>query len=127
VETKIIIDFLMSFFFLFKAQIEEAKIIDDKVTGIVGWEDEEDRQDFSWTIVANWILLPKAKLLCDYLNDNNLVNGDFVIISEEELISRLIISNWNKEDAMSCIDFLFSIEVKMIDDNKETDSFFLHF
>jgi hypothetical protein len=126
-ENQIIIDFLKSFFSLFKAQIEKFKFVDNKIIGIVGWAGEEDKQDFIWAIVANQFLLVNAKLLCDYLNNNNLVKGDLVIISEQELILRLIILGWNKEDIRISIDFLFSVGVKMLDNGEETDSFFLHF
>ena len=66
-------------------------------------------------------------MLCDYLYNHNLINGDGVIISEIELLSKLMSVGWNKNDAKKSIDYLCSIDVKMLDNNEETDSFFIHF
>ncbi len=123
---QMIIEFLKAYFNLFKAQVLEFTSVDNKIIGTVGWFNEEDKQDFIATFSDDF-LLPNATLLCKFLNDNNLIMGDLVTISERELISKLIISGWSNGDATNAIDFLFSFEVKMVDDGIESDSFFLHF
>lgn len=120
------VQFLTSFFLLFKASIQEYKIFDNKISGIVGWDNEDDKQAFCWSF-KNEKIFPKVKLLCDYLYGHNLIDGDSIIISEIELLSKLISDGWNENDAKKCIDYLCSIDVKMLDDNEETDSFFIHF
>ena len=40
------VQFLTSFFLLLKASIEEYKIFDNKISGIVGWDNEDDKQAF---------------------------------------------------------------------------------
>lgn len=112
---------------LFKAKIEEYRIVDDKVIGVVGWADEEDKQTFIWKNTSNYSQSADAKLLCDYLNDANLVNGDVIIITEEKLLLKLKAEGWSSTVANNALRVLLSIKVKMLDDGEETDSFFLHF
>ena len=71
-------------------------------------------------------LLPHAKLLCDYLYINNLMEGDRIVISEYTLLSNLNNSGWKMSDAKKTVDYLLSFEIKMVDDGEETDSFFIH-
>jgi hypothetical protein len=123
----ILIDFLKSFFLLFNAEIIRFEVSGDDITGAVGWVDEEDQQDFSLSFSPHNASYINAKLLCDYLNFNNLVNGDSIIISEPELKLKLSNSGWSNSNVEDAINFLFSFEVKMFDDDKESDSFFLHF
>lgn len=126
-EKKLIIAFLRAFFNLFKANIEDYKIVEKKVIGIVGWLNEEDKQNFVLKIDFDISSLIKAKLLCDFLLENDLINGDTVIVSENDLILKLINNEWIEIDAKESINFLCSFDVKMVDDGEETDSFYIHF
>lgn len=121
-----IIQFLTSFFLLFEATVQEYKIFDNEISGIISWDNEDDKQAFRWSFKDEKIF-PKIKLLCDYLHGHNLINGDKVTISEIELLSQLIRVGWNENNAKKSIEYLCSIDVKMLDDNEETDSFFIHF
>jgi len=120
-------NFLKSFFRLFNAKIEKYQVIDKMIFGTVGWIEEDDKQDFVLNCNFENIPFAKAELLCDYLNKENLLNGDSIIISERELMAKLLTGGWNENVFKSTIDFLCSFEVKMLDDNEETDSFFIHF
>lgn len=121
------LDFLGSFFRLFDATIKKYYLTDNKIFGTVGWNGEEETQDFCWSIESDNDFLLNTKVLCDYLVDNSLVQGDRIIVSEDELLSKLIRSGWTNNKGVQAIDHLSSIEVKMVDDGVETDSFFIHF
>jgi hypothetical protein len=126
-EQILLIEFLKSFFFLFKAKVEEYKIFDKNIYGIVGWHNEDDKQKFVFKNEYDVLLLSKARILCDYLSARNLINGDKITITEIELIQQLNKNGWNEIEAKDAINFLCEFDVKMIDDEEETDSFFVHF
>ncbi len=126
-KNKSLMKFLASFFQLFKAKIEKYSIDNNTVYGTVGWENEEDKQTFSWNFENEDSKLITTILLCDFLNSKHLVNGDRFIISEEDLVAQLTDANWLEEEARKAINQLCSIEVDMIDDGEKTDSFFIHF
>jgi hypothetical protein len=126
-EKQLIIDFLKAFFNLFNASIEDFKIVEKKVFGIVGWLNEEDKQSFVLKIDFDISSLIRAKLLCDFLLENDLINGDKIIVSENDLILKLTNNEWIEIDAKETINFLCSFDVKMVDEGEETDSFYIHF
>ena len=123
----LLIQFLTSFFRIFKADIKGYQLAGNVVCGEVGWVDDDEKQAYRWTMDERFnALLPHAILLCDYLNNNNLVEGDRIVISEATLLSNLCNSGWEMSDAKKAIDYLLSFEIKMVDDGEETDSFFIH-
>ena len=126
-EQTLLIEFLKSFFILFKAKIEEHTILDRNIFGVISWDNEAGKQKFVFKNLFDFLLLSKTKSLCDYLSEQNLINGDQIIISESELIQKLNKSGWNETDAKEAINCLCDLDVKMIDDGEETDSFFVHF
>ncbi len=126
-EEQLIIDFLQSFFNLFKARIEEYKISDNKIFGILGWLNEDDKQNFILKTNFDIFFIFKAKLLCDYLLENNFIDGDKIVVSESDLVLRLIKDGWKENEANEAINFLCSFDVKMVDEGEETDSFYIHF
>jgi len=125
-EQTVVIGFLKSFFILFRAKIEEYEVANKKVFGTVGWLNEEDKQDFVFNIDFDISILGKVKLLCDFLNKKKLVDGDRIIVSENDLLEMLEKEDWTVIDAKDTINCLYSLEVKMLDQGEETDSFFLH-
>lgn len=127
VNNNIIHNVLSSFFALFNAYIYEYRIIDKKVFGNIGWKDEDEKQGFSWVIELEESILIKIMLLCDYLLKHNLTDGDKITIAESELKIKLLELGWNIDEAQGNINYLCFMEIKMIDDGEETDSFFLHF
>jgi hypothetical protein len=98
-----------------------------KVLGNIEWKDDNETQDFSWIVELEESALNKLKLLCEFLIDYNLTIGDKIIISESELQKRLIGLGWDISESQKNIDNLLSVEIKMVDDGEETDSFFIHF
>ena len=123
----IIYKFLSSYFALFNALINEFRVDDRKVLGSIVWKDEVEKQDISWEIELEETILIKVALLCDYLVRYHLILGDKIIVTENELKTKLNELGWDLNEAQEYINYLCSIEVKMVDEGEETDSFFVHF
>jgi len=123
----VVYEFLSSFFNIFHARIKDCSFGDEKIEGTINWDDCEEIQKFSWKIRPEKELLDKSKRLCKFLTKFNLTNGDKILISGDELKDKMIQDGWNSDDAEKSIDYLCSMEVKMIDVDEETDSFFVHF
>jgi hypothetical protein len=121
------INFLQSFFKLFRASIENVVIEGKSFTGIVKWENDEGAQAFSWDIPEIIDGFDHTIELMDYLSANNLINIDKISISKDSLTSKLKGIGWTSLKINNSIDYLCSITVPMVDDGKRTDSFFIHF
>lgn len=120
-------NFLKSFFGIFDATLDKCRIHDNIVFGNIRWNDDHESQDFSWKNNVEKSDLIKSTLLCEYLTDNKLMHMDKIMISKSELEKRLVESGWSFSDAQDSIDDLLSLELRMVDDGIETDSFFVHF
>lgn len=119
--------FLASFFALLGAYVKEYRIEGNKVLGTVIWKGEEDEQNFSWVVDFGESVLLKMNLLCELLIKHNLIDGDKIIIQPSELKMLLQNKGWDKNEAEDAVHNLSSVNIKMIDDGEETDSFFVHF
>tara|TARA_B110000259_G_C13964640_1_gene382121 strand:- start:141 stop:521 length:381 start_codon:yes stop_codon:yes gene_type:complete len=119
--------FLNSFFNLFEAKAEITKIDNKSIYGILNWENEDDTQDFKWSNDFDDKTLSILKDFCDFLLENQLTKGDKIIVSEDILKEKLIGAGWSNDKTKKGIDSLMSLEVKMVDEGEETDSFFIHF
>lgn len=119
--------FLSSFFAVLNAKIVECSIEENKVKGIVGWNEEDNTQSFSWVILYDEFDLSAMTQLCVFLTQQKLVRGDKILISPFELNTLLCRNGWDKAAADMTIEKICSIDIKMIDDGEETDSFFIHF
>lgn len=126
-EEVVVIKFLKSFFNLFNAKIENYKIVDKGIFGTVCWLNEDEGQDFYFKEKFHPSVLYNVMVLCDFIFENKLVDGDRIIISETEMLQKLKYQKWNEEEAKEAINNLCDIEVKMLDEGEETDSFFIHF
>ena len=63
----------------------------------------------------------------DILKKNEWLHNDKVIISKQDVANYLKYMGWENVDINTTFLFLFSLKIKMVDDGKETDSFFIHF
>lgn len=120
------VEYLKAFLRLFEARVTSYSILTNGISGRVEWPDDEDTQDVLWSIDLDSGLPEGATEVCEYLAEHNLVDGDVVIISEEELLRRLVLAGWSQNVAVKAVDYLFSTDVSMIDEGVATDSFFLH-
>lgn len=123
--------FLDSFFKMMDLFILSFGKINGSVFGIVtgiGTDIHEfwQHQNFYWLIDKNESELSDLIVLCQFINENSLINGDKIIVSENELLVRIKELGWDNDRCQKVVDDLFSIEVNMIDDGEKTDSFFVH-
>ncbi len=121
------IKFLESYFSLFEAIINTYSFVNDLVIGSILWLDNSDIQEFKWEKVISEKDALSLSEICSFIKNNHYSLNDRIIITEEQLLEELLKSKWKKKEAKTLINLLLDIEVKMIDDGEETDSFFLHF
>jgi len=119
------INFLKCFASLFDAEFKLDKLNNHIYIGEFIWP--EDTQKIKWENNLNLNEIDILINLCEYLKENQLIKTDKILLNPPELINSLIKEGWEKDDALKAIKNLTEIEVKMIDDNEETDSFFIHF
>lgn len=123
-------EFLKEYFAFFGAEILNINILGAEVRGFLLWDDEEDDdcQEFVWYIDFNHleINLTKVSEFCSELKKRRFIDGDKIIKNEETIFASLTANGWNKCEIESSLDFLYSFEIKMIDNGVETDSFFIH-
>lgn len=126
-EIKSYLKFLEQYFSLFDAVIEEYSLTDNIIFGKIGWKGEPDKQDFKWKITITSVEALSLSEVCTVIKSNDYVEMDKFTVTEEYLLEQLSNSRWNIKEANTLINMLIEIEIKMIDDGEETDSFFLHF
>lgn len=124
---KIYIKLLKDFFSLFDAVIDSYSVIDKTIIGNVGWLGEADKQEFKWKITISEKEALSLSEICSFIKSKKYNHNDKIIITEEQLIEELIRHNWEKENIKILIELLLEVEIKMIDEGEETDSFFLHY
>jgi hypothetical protein len=116
--------FLEKYLKLFGVSKLDFKLIaHDKICGRAFFLDNE-YQDFCW--IMNEEKVPKDNVLelIKQLKDNDLINID-KLTGTPELLFTMTKQN-DYEDFISTFYELMSIHVQMIDNGKETDSFFIH-
>ncbi len=119
-------NFLETFARLFDAKFK----LSDKVSphlyfGYFIWKD--DKQKIKWEKNIDNDDLEILIELIRYIIVNRLIRMDKILLSPEELAERLKKNGWERNRALKAIENLMKIEIKMIDDQEETDSFFIHF
>ncbi len=125
-------DFLELFFLLLGETIISYGKFETFVIGIVSGIDEDienlsEHQNFIWQIRNSSQELTDMLALCEYMNSQRLVQGDKISISESELVENLLSKNWKNETIKESLEYLLSLDIRMVDDGEETDSFFIHF
>ena len=120
-----IVPFLNSFFNIYHAYVIEVGALNGRVQGKIMYIDEET-QEFVW-YYSSVNESPRAIQLLDILKKNEWLHNDKVIISKQDVVNYLKYMGWENVDINTTFLFLFSLKIKMVDDGKETDSFFIHF
>ena len=120
-----IVPFLNSFFNIYHAYVIEVGALNGRVQGKIMYIDEET-QEFVW-YYSSFNESPRAIQLLDILKKNEWLHNDKVIISKQDVVNYLKYMGWENVDINTTFLFLFSLKIKMVDDGKETDSFFINF
>jgi hypothetical protein len=96
----------------------------NKIYGTVIYDelDPEERQDFVWHMTEDNVPSEDVRKLIEYIADNNLIDIDKISKPIDELNLDFI----EESQREIVINKLFDIEVRMIDDGEETDSYFIH-
>lgn len=101
------------------------------VKGRVGWADdgapdydeEEEVQEIEWD-VQDFSNIEDALELSEFLIDQKLMSNDRIRINKEDLFDRI---GWEKDRYDAAVNTLLSIKVDMLDEDRKTDYFFVHF
>lgn len=118
--------FLNLFFQLFDASIVKLSFENKIASGIIEFNDNSGNQEFKWvSSVINDI--DTVIVILEYLINNNLVQNDRITISKNKLTLSLEETNIEYNQVCNSIESLLKVNIKMIDNGMETDSFFLHF
>ena len=120
-------EFIEEFLKLYKVKsVTYSKIESDRIFGnaIYDFDDPEEQQEFCWRMseenVPNRAVLELIKII----NANGYCDIDRITISENELFEK---TKWQDRKYFDeCFDKIFDIEIMMIDEGEETDSFFVH-
>jgi hypothetical protein len=104
---------------------------DEYISGTVIYDpnDPEERQDFRWHQPKNSPLSIEVYQLVTLISKHSLLDIDKLLESPEELLAMYnseFSPKLSAEAFNQIYDALFEIEVKMLDDGEETDSFFMH-
>jgi len=100
------------------------EIQNDKIYGTVIYDlsDVDERQDFVWHMTEDNVPTENVKKLIDFLSTNSLIDIDKIMTPFNQLDIDFI----DNSELNNVWDKLFEIEVRMIDDGEETDSYFIH-
>ena len=103
-------------------EITNAEI--DKIFGNAIYLDDDDKQEFCWHMTEQNVPTDDLVQLIQVIKDNKFNRTDKIIVTADTIFEK---SGWSDRTKFNTIYAkLFDIEVKMIDDGKETDSYFLH-
>ena len=98
------------------------KVIYDKT-------DPEEIQCFCWHKSETEVPSNSAYKLASLLNKNKLLSIDQITISRKELrlkYNELYSSNTTEQEFSDILEELEMVEVPMVDDDEETDAYFIH-
>jgi hypothetical protein len=119
--------FLKSYLKIFGVEkIELTNETSDSISGIAIYEEEidtEDRQEFIWHKSEKEIPLPELYILIEKIVTEKWHKGDKISEHIEELEFEEF-DNFIKEKILT---ELFDVRIRMIDDGKETDSYWVHY
>ena len=118
--------FLKSFLRLYKVnKIELIKESNDFIRGIAIYDqnDPEERQEFIWYKTEDETPSPDLSILIDKIISEKWHDGDKIF----KQIQDLEIAELQQESKENALNELFDIEIKMIDNGEETDTYFVHY
>jgi hypothetical protein len=105
-------------------KVEINNVDTDKIYGIANYLDEDETQEFCWHMTEENVPSEDLIQLIKIIKDNKFNRTDKIIVTADTIYEK---SGWtNRSKFNITYDKLFEIEVKMIDDGEETDSYFIH-
>ena len=119
--------FLEEFLKFYKVCKVEYNFINDyKISGIAIYDlnDLDERQEFCWHMDEENVPRKEVFEIINIINENGWCDVDKITISENELFDKLGWPNRTLFDRH--FEKLFEVEIKMVDNGEETDSFFVH-
>lgn len=118
--------FLKSYLKIYGVQkIELTNETVDSISGIAIYDenDPEERQEFIWHKSEKEIPSPELSILIEKIVAEKWHNGDK--ISED--IENLEFEEFDNSTKEKILTELFDVQIRMVDDGEETDSYFVHY
>ncbi len=119
--------FLEEFLKLYRVEkVEYTKVEDEKIIGIAIYDtnNSEEKQEFCWHMSEEKLPSESTLKLIQIINENGWCDIDKITVSKKELFQKL---KWNNEKLFNeAFAELFDVEINMLDNGEETDSFFVH-
>jgi hypothetical protein len=119
------LNFLKTYLKLFG--VKEIEIINEteySIKGIAIYDEfiPEEKQEFIWYISEKEVPSNELRLIIEEIIENKLHLNDKIIVK----FDKFEFSGTKSKNLDELINQLYSIEIKMIDNGEETDSFFVH-
>jgi hypothetical protein len=120
------LNFLKSYLKLYGVEkIELKNETADSISGIAIYDenDPEERQAFIWHKSEKEIPTPELNILIEKIVAEKWHNGDKI----SEHIEELEFEEFDNSTKEKILTELFDVQIKMVDDGEETDSYFVHY
>ncbi|WP_443633614.1 hypothetical protein ABXT64_01420 [Candidatus Marifrigoribacter sp. Uisw_064] len=120
------LNFLKSYLKLYG--VKRIELIDktvDSISGIAIYDenDPEERQEFIWHKSEKQVPSPELNILIEKIVEEKWHNGDKISENIEELEFEEF-DNTTKEKILT---ELFDVQIRMVEDGEETDSYWVHY
>ena len=92
-------------------------------------DDPEEIQDFCWHLSEQEVPSDSVLMLAKLINEGNLLSIDKITVNREELrrqFNEYQNTDFSKSDFLNILDTLTSVQIRMVDDGEETDTYFIH-
>jgi hypothetical protein len=119
---QVFLEHFLKLFEVDRVEITNAEI--DKIFGHALYLKDDDKQEFCWHMTEQNAPTDDIIHLIAVIKDNKYNRTDKIIVSADTVFEK---TGWSDRVKFNIhYEKLFDIEVKMIDDGKETDSYFIH-
>lgn len=122
---KYAIRFLCSFFKLYNAYLSKVEINEIGINGIICYEYDEQTQEFFGPCPLDKRIKSAIDFL-DFVIDRHLIIGDSITTNKEDIIQLLLNEGWLENKIHDSWDFIFHLNIQMIDEGCITGQFVIH-
>ncbi|HIQ57418.1 TPA: hypothetical protein EYG84_01930 [Candidatus Gracilibacteria bacterium] len=97
----------------------------DSISGIAIYDenDPEERQEFIWHKSEMEVPSPELNILIEKIVTEKWHNGDKI----SEHIEELEFAEFDNKTKEKILNELFDVEIRMVDDGEETDTYLVHY